>query len=263
MANHKPIQFRAVHTKTRWRVASHETLSGALGKLRGARALFDHTNKAIDYAKHGEPLYVIVWDERQDFGEIVKPDHDQWDGLLHGAVSVGDILRLDEVGSPSNEELERLFGKVTQPAVRSPIGVGSGEPPESPHDAPAPETASDLEQQLQARVRESRGLTAEARRKRLSLSDATPVQIEVRTKAFIRNSDVIVEVLERAAGRCEQCGNLAPFLRASDGTPYLEVHHVVHLSMGGEDSVPNAQALCPNCHRGKHHGHPVQTTNER
>ncbi|HDR7378766.1 TPA: HNH endonuclease [Bacillus toyonensis] len=41
---------------------------------------------------------------------------------------------------------------------------------------------------------------------------------------------------------------------AKDGTPYLEVHHVVPLATGGEDSVENAVALCQNCHRKAHYG---------
>jgi 5-methylcytosine-specific restriction protein A len=39
-----------------------------------------------------------------------------------------------------------------------------------------------------------------------------------------------------------------------DGTPYLEVHHVKWLALGGSDTVSNAVALCPNCHRLMHHG---------
>ncbi|HHE3726254.1 TPA: HNH endonuclease, partial [Escherichia coli] len=45
----------------------------------------------------------------------------------------------------------------------------------------------------------------------------------------------------------------APFLK-EDGTPFLEVHHIEWLSKGGEDSVENAIALCPNCHRQAHYG---------
>jgi len=70
----------------------------------------------------------------------------------------------------------------------------------------------------------------------------------------MRNPDVIAEVLERANGICEYCGNPAPFNRASDGTPYLEIHHKKPLSQGGDDSVENAVALCPNCHREDHFG---------
>ncbi len=52
-------------------------------------------------------------------------------------------------------------------------------------------------------------------------------------------------------GQCQLCNEPAPFSRPS-GEPYLEVHHVVWLARGGEDSVANAVALCPNCHRKMH-----------
>jgi 5-methylcytosine-specific restriction protein A len=32
----------------------------------------------------------------------------------------------------------------------------------------------------------------------------------------------------------------------------LECHHVEWLSCGGEDSIDNVVALCPNCHRRIH-----------
>ena len=61
-------------------------------------------------------------------------------------------------------------------------------------------------------------------------------------------------VLERANGICQRCRNNAPFLRDSDGLPYLEVHHKTPLAEGGLDMVENAIALCPNCHRHAHLG---------
>nr|WP_246290727.1 HNH endonuclease signature motif containing protein [Paraburkholderia fynbosensis] len=74
------------------------------------------------------------------------------------------------------------------------------------------------------------------------------------TTAFRRNPDVVAEALFRAAGTCEGCGSVAPFIRRADGSPYLEVHHRLPLAMGGEDTISNAVALCPNCHRAAHHG---------
>ncbi len=59
---------------------------------------------------------------------------------------------------------------------------------------------------------------------------------------------VIAEVLKRANRKCELCKANAPFLKASDNSPYLEVHHWILLSEGGEDTVENSSALCPNCH---------------
>lgn len=71
--------------------------------------------------------------------------------------------------------------------------------------------------------------------------------------SFERCPDVIVYVLRLAEGCCELCGTSSPFSKAG-GEPYLEVHHVVMLSEGGPDTIDNAAALCPNCHRHLHHG---------
>jgi 5-methylcytosine-specific restriction protein A len=59
-------------------------------------------------------------------------------------------------------------------------------------------------------------------------------------------------VLKYAKGVCEYCSVPAPFL-TNGGTPYLEVHHVVPLADGGADTVENAVAVCPNCHRAAHY----------
>lgn len=74
------------------------------------------------------------------------------------------------------------------------------------------------------------------------------------TEIFDRNPYVISETLRRADGFCEVCESAAPFVRKSDGTPYLEVHHRIPLSDGGDDSLENAVAVCPNCHRRAHFG---------
>lgn len=34
--------------------------------------------------------------------------------------------------------------------------------------------------------------------------------------------------------------------------PYLETHHIVWLARGGEDTIFNTVALCPNCHKRMH-----------
>ncbi|MBS0363725.1 MAG: HNH endonuclease [Proteobacteria bacterium] len=68
---------------------------------------------------------------------------------------------------------------------------------------------------------------------------------------YPRKDDVIAWVLHTAGGRCEVCGDAAPFLK-NDGEPYLEVHHVRHLADGGPDQTDNAVAACPNCHRRLH-----------
>jgi 5-methylcytosine-specific restriction enzyme A len=92
------------------------------------------------------------------------------------------------------------------------------------------------------------------RRKRLASAPKRPAQVLVLTQVFARNADVVAEVLARAAGTCERCAKAAPFLRRRDASPYLEVHHREQLADGGEDTVENAIALCPNCHRELHYG---------
>ncbi|MDB0574060.1 HNH endonuclease [Ralstonia solanacearum] len=99
--------------------------------------------------------------------------------------------------------------------------------------------------------------TAEARRRRLALAPRKPATITVTTEVFVRNPDVVAEVLDRADGKCEICHSDAPFLRR-DGRPYLEVHHVVQLADGGDDTTENAVAVCPNCHRRAHYSTPAR-----
>lgn len=77
------------------------------------------------------------------------------------------------------------------------------------------------------------------------------------SERFVRDPEVIAWVLEEADGRCEKCGGPAPFCR-DDGDPFLEVHHVRPLAKGGPDTIDNAAACCPNCHRQLHHD-PVRT----
>ena len=81
-----------------------------------------------------------------------------------------------------------------------------------------------------------------------------PQKINISTSTFVRDPDVVAAVLKRADGKCENCKKKAPFFRKKDGTPYLEVHHKVRLKDGGADTVDNAIALCPNCHRKMHYG---------
>jgi len=103
-------------------------------------------------------------------------------------------------------------------------------------------------------VKKALGDPPSVRASRLKDAPEFPKKVLVTTEYYLRSRDVVAEVLLRAAGVCERCGLPAPFVRKSDNTPYLEVHHIIQLAAGGKDTVENAIALCPNCHRKSHYG---------
>ena len=77
-------------------------------------------------------------------------------------------------------------------------------------------------------------------------------KITTTSVSYIRNPYVIEAAKRRADGNCEMPGcKYEPFVTES-GSPYLEGHHIQPLSEGGEDSLTNVAALCPNCHREQH-----------
>ena len=96
--------------------------------------------------------------------------------------------------------------------------------------------------------------SSEERKKRLASSDPKAQKVFRNVAYYKRNPDVVAEVLINAEGVCQSCLSEAPFKRAKDNTPYLEVHHKIRLADNGPDTVDNSIALCPNCHRAKHYG---------
>ena len=79
-----------------------------------------------------------------------------------------------------------------------------------------------------------------------------PVRMtKYQTIAYSRNPYISEYVKRCAKGICQLCNEPAPF-QDQKGQPYLETHHIVWLSRGGEDSINNCVAHCPNCHRKMH-----------
>lgn len=74
---------------------------------------------------------------------------------------------------------------------------------------------------------------------------------EISTTTYERNQYVAELAKRRANGSCQLCNQPAPF-KNIDGEPYLETHHIDWLSAGGQDSIENTTALCPNCHKKMH-----------
>jgi len=115
-------------------------------------------------------------------------------------------------------------------------------------------TQDAFNQDLEAEVAESLNDTAEDRGARLKMATPKPTKQTIKVFGYRRNPDVVAEVLLRAGGICEGCKNEGPFIGKKRNEPFLEVHHKQHLANGGDDTVKNAIALCPNCHRELHLG---------
>ncbi|WP_050498071.1 HNH endonuclease [Vibrio parahaemolyticus] len=103
-------------------------------------------------------------------------------------------------------------------------------------------------------VNESLDDSSENRQRRLASRSIKPKVVYRLVQDYRRDPDVVAEALYRTEGFCEKCKEKAPFIKRSNGEPYLEVHHIIPLSQGGLDSLENVISLCPNCHREIHFG---------
>lgn len=85
------------------------------------------------------------------------------------------------------------------------------------------------------------------------VSKSNPISNEYKTvvKQYVRSAYVVEYAKRLAKGVCQLCDQPAPF-HDKKGIPYLETHHIVWLARGGEDTISNTVALCPNCHKRMH-----------
>jgi 5-methylcytosine-specific restriction enzyme A len=109
------------------------------------------------------------------------------------------------------------------------------------------------DKEFEEKIKDSLKEDENKRIERLQNASKTPERTTVLSVGYKRNPDVVAQVLLNAEGVCQYCSKPAPFQKP-DGVSYLEVHHIIHLSEGGDDSVENAIALCPNCHKEAHFG---------
>lgn len=170
--------------------------------------------------------------------------------LRHPQVPIYTFVRPDSRVDFTFEGIFHYHRLTTEPDQSKWFELRAADAP----DAASAITQARLDENLEKALIKARGSSHEERQNRLANAPRQPRRVFVQSTGFLRNADVIAEVLERAAGTCEDCGQPAPFARRSDGSPYLEVHHRLPLAEDGEDTVENALALCPNCHRRAHFG---------
>ena len=117
------------------------------------------------------------------------------------------------------------------------------------HDVPIPDETV-LKSQAR-KEREAKRLDDGELRRRALYSRREAGSRQVTTRSYDRNVYVAELAKRRADGVCQLCDRPAPFIDRN-GIPFLETHHIQWLSEGGEDSIQNTVALCPNCHRMMH-----------
>ena len=100
-------------------------------------------------------------------------------------------------------------------------------------------------------ARLARKLPTDELRRRAKEAKRKPSTREAQTAVYIRDAAVAEYAKRMADGLCDLCEKPAPF-HSKANTPYLECHHIIWLAQGGEDTIANTVALCPNCHRRMH-----------
>lgn len=89
---------------------------------------------------------------------------------------------------------------------------------------------------------------------RAALAKGRPKTRVVTHEDFVRDPYVVKAALIRAGNLCEMPSCKTVLFKRDNGNDYVEVHHVVPLSEGGDDCMANVAALCPQCHREQHFG---------
>ncbi|MCS6191532.1 HNH endonuclease [Shewanella baltica] len=284
----KSINYRACSELEHWRKVTrqHKNFRNALfgedshfnlGESNHSTfALFNrksilHRERVNEY---GEPKFVVIWDEKLSWATIIN-------GQEIAVIPVNFIYEIEELNLKSKDiesarrQTETLLINLFSRGIKAPFDLEQLEYTttnlksfkdnfdnfqQSIVNEIVNNTATDQLIEYHKKLENEIIKSQKNRKERLARLDKIgkikPERIQVTTYVFKRNPDVIAEALYRADGRCEndKCQGYKAFNRRSNGSPYLEVHHINPLSVGGLDIPENTIVLCPNCHREKHFG---------
>lgn len=103
------MNYRAVHTKSAWRIArGHKSLENAIYGKDGAAGLFARKVR-IDYEKHGAPLYVVIWQSGSPTGFVVTSRSLSSTDMTIAELPIAVIEGFEARGGISIEVLADLF----------------------------------------------------------------------------------------------------------------------------------------------------------
>lgn len=177
---------------------------------------------------------------------------------LFNSRSTDEVIHLFEVVEPTKYTyvgIVELFGEPeqeTQPDDNGdprlvwmfPLKISSGAYKPTPN-------IREITRVAEKRERKVRTFSDEELANRARSAPKKPSKRSVTTEQISRDPAVTEYVKRKANGICDLCQDPAPFIDENE-KPYLECHHVKYLAKGGYDSISNAVALCPNCHRKMH-----------
>ncbi|MDI3357725.1 HNH endonuclease, partial [Pseudomonas sp. UYIF39] len=214
--------------------------SGEHSRLNGCPVSLDHYN-----------AYLSMLSREQSGQKVVKTEENRIlrEGVLAGRTKGSVEFRMQNI-STVLVELGRARIEGYKPAKN--VGANVARSIREALNAPSTLTPEDFAPTADEATLEQRA----AKLERQPLKDEPkgierPEQTQSSGKSYVRDPEVRAWVRQQAEGKCEGCGEPAPFEK--DGRPFLEVHHVKHLAQEGSDRTSNAVALCPNCHRRCHH----------
>ena len=103
------IHYRVVHTKSMWRkVNTHKSLESAINGKDGAVGLFAKKAR-INYETHGDPCYVIVWEQGSQSGFVIKSDPSSPKRIRQASIPISAILVFENRGQVNQSELSKYF----------------------------------------------------------------------------------------------------------------------------------------------------------
>lgn len=231
-------------------------ISGGMRRSHFANALIiisDHTKSIYDDRWIGDIFHYtgmgLVGNQKLDYAQnktLYKSNELNIAVYLFEVFQQGEYIYQGEVtlaGEPYQEEQPDIEGNLRKVWVFPLKLKENQEEPIIP--------TSLLESTQELKEKQVRKLSDEELINRMKYAPKDPGYRTVSTKSYERNIYVAEFVKRMANGICQLCEQPAPF-KDKINEPYLEVHHIEWLSKGGEDTVENTIALCPNCHRKMH-----------
>ena len=220
------------------------------------------TNSLVLVSDHVKSVYGDRWiddilhytgmglkgDQSLDFSQNRTLNESNTNGIyihLFEVYAKGEYTYLGQVvlaGSAYQETQPDQDGKLRDVWV-FPLRLSQGKP--------LVRSEGEFRQEQERKAKKTRRLSDKELTERAGNSRKKPGSRNTQSTQYDRDPYVAELARRRANGICDLCERHAPF-KKKNGDPYLETHHIVWLSKGGDDTTENTVALCPNCHRQMH-----------